>query len=63
MTGTFVFLLFYDLVTKQLQIFVGFGWIRPELPRYCDEFTMMCNNAFGNTAIRQGVTNACMNRA
>ena len=36
---------------KQLRIFVGFGWIRPESPRYCAEFTTMFNNLFGNTAI------------
>ena len=56
---------------KQLRIFVGFGWIRPEWPRYSDKFTMMCKNLFGNTAINirinheldKSTLNACTNGA
>ena len=44
----------YETGKKQLRIFAGlagFGWIRPELPGYCAEFTTMCNNIFGNIEI------------
>ena len=36
---------------KQLCVFMRSRWIRPESPRYCDEYTAMRNNLFGNTAI------------
>ena len=36
---------------NQLRIFARFDWIRPESPRYCAEFTTMCNNIFGYTEI------------
>ena len=29
-----------------------FGLIQPESPRYCDEFTTVCRNLFGSTAIK-----------
>ena len=38
----------YEAGKKQLRIFAGFGWIRPEPPRYCAEFTTMCNSIFQN---------------
>ena len=45
----------YETGTKKLRIFAGFGWIRPELPRYWAEFTTMCNSIFRNTAISQRI--------
>ena len=45
----------YDSVTKEgrnsYEHFRVFGWIRPASPRYCDEFTTMCNNILRHTAI------------
>ena len=36
---------------KQLRIFVEYGLIQPELPRYCNKFTTICSNlSFGSTA-------------
>ena len=47
----------YETGKKQLRILAGFGWIRPEPPRYCAEFTTMCNSIFKNTAIRLRINN------
>ena len=33
----------------------GFSWIQPKSPRYCAEFTTMCNNIFGNTEISKRI--------
>ena len=41
----------YDSVTKRVRnSYAGFGWILPESPGYCAEFTTMCNNICRNTA-------------
>ena len=61
----------YKTDKKQLQILVGFAWIRPESPRHCDEFSMMCKNIFGNTARKLRIShelvkstpNACTNQS
>ena len=37
---------------KQLRIFVEFGLIQSESPRYCDEFTTVYSYLFGSTAIK-----------
>ena len=38
--------MFYDSVNetgkKQIRMFAGFGWIRPESPRYCADLLTMC---------------------
>ena len=44
----------YGKGKKQLRIFAGFAslcWIRPESPRYCAEFTTMCNKIYVNAEI------------
>ena len=45
----------YDSDTKQVRNSFEYSWefgrIRPESPRYCAEFTTMCNNIFGITEI------------
>ena len=51
--------------------FVGFGWLRPESPRYCHEFTTICNNLLGNATrelrtshqLVRNAPNACTNLA
>ena len=49
----------YETGKKQLRIFAGFGWIRPEFPRYCAEFTTMCNNIWVRCTINQSHSTPC----
>ena len=59
--------MFYDSV----QTVTNNRGIWPESPRYCDDFTSMCNNLFGNTAgmlrfsheLVKSTPNTCPNRA
>ena len=45
------FVMFYFSAMKQVRNTYEYSW---DLPQYCDEFTMLYNNLFGNTARKLG---------